>query len=197
MSSLAVEVARLVGTMAVVAVFGFWLSRHKEELKQLSPARAWKALKGLGVFGVVKLVALSFVFIGLALFLIPISAAFLEATSGQPLSNDAEHPVAVTASFSLPLLYVFMTVLPIFEEWLCRGIVLRRLAKRNLLLGVVVSSFVFGFMHLLNSGTYILAFIPPALAGFVFAGAYLAGGLGCAVLAHSGYNVIALSLIFL
>lgn len=191
-----IEIVRFAGALCFVAVVGFWLARHKEELLKLSPRRAWREAKRMGRREWVRLLAYSAAFIGVALLVIPLVAGWLVST-GAPLTSE-EHPVVQTASISLPLAFLLMGVLPVFEEWLWRGIVLERLRKRiPVLNAVLISAFGFGLFHLLNAGTYLWGFIPPVVAGFIFSIAYLMDGLKCASLTHIGYNETALVLAFL
>lgn len=94
----------------------------------------------------------------------------------------------------IPLLFVVANFLPIFEEWVFRGILLEEVARRarSQWLGVMISALVFAFFHLSNPGTYP-AYVIPLVAGGVLLGAcYLRVGLGGAIISHCAYNSILL-----
>jgi len=193
-----IEIIRFIGAMCFVGFMGFWLARHKEALSLLSPRRAWGEAKRMSRRKWLSLAFYSTVFIGISLLVIPLVANFLVSTVGQPLTDPREHPVTITAATSIPLAFFLMGTLPIFEEWIWRGILLERLRRRRpIIIAILLSTLGFGFCHLLNSGTYFWAFVPPVVAGFIFSMAYLKGGLKCAIISHSGYNLIALALVFL
>jgi len=192
-----IEALRFAGAVAFVACVGFYLARHRRELRKLYPRLAWRSLRRLGTRGWIRLAGFSTWLIVILLCIIPASGVLAEWLAGGPIVSVEEHPVTVTASISLPLAFALMAILPVFEEFLWRGIVLERLRTRGTINAVIISSFGFGLAHLLNAGTWFWAFVPPTIAGFVFCAAYLADGLRCAILTHSGYNIVALGIAFL
>jgi len=193
-----IEVARFIATACFIAVVGFYLARHKDALKLINPWRAWRITKKMKRREWVRLILCSTILIAVLLAVVPFSAWFIESVTQQPLVNVEDHPVTIVSSISVPLTFCLMMILPIFEEWIFRGILLRGLRKRiPLLNAIIVSSICFGIFHLFNSGTYFWAFIPPTIAGFIFSIAYLKGGLGGAVLTHSMYNGIVLTIMFI
>lgn len=79
---------------------------------------------------------------------------------------------------------------PIFEEWLCRGMVLRGLLSNrvNPVWAIVISAFFFALIHL-NPWQAIPAFILGCLFGYVY---YKTGSLKLTMLMHFTNNTLAL-----
>jgi len=104
---------------------------------------------------------------------------------------DESNPQVVLLKFSPALLLVIIATLPILEELVFRGCLLRLFNdKKGPIFALLASSALFGLFHVLNPGTYALAFISPFMAGIVFGWCYLAQGLPSAVLTHMGYNIV-------
>ena len=77
---------------------------------------------------------------------------------------------------------------PLFEEWLCRGLVLRGLLqKTNPVSAILVSSLFFAVLHM-NPWQALPAFILGALFGFVY---YKTGSLKLTMLMHCVNNTMA------
>ncbi len=98
-----------------------------------------------------------------------------------------------------PLLLAFIvTIMPIFEEWIFRGIVLEEVSEKSKskIVGLVVSALLFAVFHLSNPGMLPASMLPLTVSGFLLGGAYLIGGLPVAISSHCLYNaIIALSLL--
>lgn len=88
------------------------------------------------------------------------------------------------------LLLIAVNVLPIFEEWVFRAIIIDELVRwrHSKLLAVVVSTVIFALFHLSNPGTYLAYVIPLIPAGLLLGACYLKTGLGGAIVAHNSYN---------
>lgn len=107
-----------------------------------------------------------------------------------PVINAEEYPFIWLEEHYPWLLLLVVNVLPVFEEWIFRGILIDEfiVRKRSQLGAVVFSAFLFSVFHLSNPGTY------PAFAFAVFPTSLLLGlcylktGLGGAVIAHNFYN---------
>ena len=81
---------------------------------------------------------------------------------------------------------------PFFEEWLCRGIILRGLAKRyHPAIAITVSAAFFGLIHA-NIWQGVPAFLIGLVLGYVY---YKSGSLKLSMLMHMVNNVIALILL--
>ena len=77
---------------------------------------------------------------------------------------------------------------PLFEEWLCRGVVLRGLlAKNSPMTAITVSAAFFAIIHL-NPWQAIPAFILGLLFGYVY---YKTGSLKLTMLMHCANNTLA------
>lgn len=92
----------------------------------------------------------------------------------------------------LPILLLAVNILPIFEEWIFRGIMIDELVhwRDSRLLAVVVSTLVFAAFHLSNPGTYLPFALPLIPAGLLLGVCYLKTGLAGAIIAHNTYNSI-------
>ena len=79
---------------------------------------------------------------------------------------------------------------PLFEEWLCRGMILRGLLVKGVkpVWAIVVSAFIFAFIHL-NPWQAIPAFMLGLLFGYVY---YRTGSLKLTMLMHFTNNTLAL-----
>jgi membrane protease YdiL (CAAX protease family) len=156
---------------------GFWLPIAKG-MRQ----RDWSKL---------LLIALAFAVVALALALIV--GRVISIGLGWQLYSEEEF-IFTTEKIPLPLLFVTVNLLPIFEEWVFRGILLEEASRRarSRSLGVLVSAAVFALFHLSNPGTYPAYAIPLLLGGILLGACYLLVGLGGAVLSHCTYNSILL-----
>ena len=78
---------------------------------------------------------------------------------------------------------------PLFEEWLCRGIVLRGLLNRNVspAKAIVISSVFFAILHM-NPWQAIPAFLLGSLFGYIY---YKTGSLKLTMLMHCTNNTMA------
>ncbi len=79
---------------------------------------------------------------------------------------------------------------PFFEEWLCRGMVLRGLLshKMNPALAIVISALFFAFIHL-NPWQAVPAFLVGCLLGYIY---YKTGSLKLTMLMHCVNNTLSL-----
>jgi len=197
---------RTIAAMAFMAAVLLWIARHPEEIRPLLPRRWIGEAKRMGRLDWAKCLGLIAIFTVLMLYAIPEATHITASATEAPLVDPGVHPVYQVASASLPLIMAIAAFAPIFEEWLFRGILLRKLAsktsgkrhKRIRIMGALaLSSVLFGLFHLINQGTFLFAFIPPTVAGWFLGAAYLQGGLKVSAPAHIGYNWIRLILVFL
>ncbi len=96
------------------------------------------------------------------------------------------------ASFSVPIFLISITVLPILEEWIFRGIILEEISNyfQSKKMGLFLSSLLFALFHLSNPGTLPAAVITYFIGGTMLGIGYLVGGLSVAILAHILYNLL-------
>jgi len=88
------------------------------------------------------------------------------------------------------LILAAVNILPIFEEWVFRGVIIDEVVRRrkSKLLAVMVSALLFATFHLSNPGTYPAIIISMLPASLLLGACYLYTGLGGAILAHNAYN---------
>lgn len=205
-----IEELRTIAAMTFIAVVMLWVTRHPEEIRPLLPRRWIVEAKRMSRRDWAKCLGLIAIFTAIMLYAIPATARLTATTTKAPLVNPGVHPVYQVASVSPFLIMAISAFAVIFEEWIFRGIVLKKLARRfvsdvnsrwgkrvRVLCVLSVSSLLFGLFHLISQGTYFYAFVPPTVAGWFLGAAYLHGGLKVATPAHIGYNWIRLILVFL
>jgi len=127
-----------------------------------------------------------------ATLVVAIIAGVVLSEAGVELYSEEEYPfTALEEQYPLLLLAV-VNVLPIFEEWIFRGILLEEVARRarSKWLGVGISTLVFAAFHLSNPGTYPAVMIPLIGAGLLLGACYLISGLAGAIITHNAYNTI-------
>ena len=90
------------------------------------------------------------------------------------------------------ILLPMVLVIPIFEEWIFRGIILREIKRRwnSWVLALVGSALIFAVFHLSNPGMLPASMIPLTISGLILGWCYLSGGLLAAILSHCAYNAI-------
>ena len=104
---------------------------------------------------------------------------------------------------SIPAIMFFVTgfLAPIGEELIFRGVIFTGLRKYNRFLAYVVSAFLFGFIHVMNSvfaGNIfeMVQMIPYAFSGLVFAYIYEStDNIWASILTHMTNNIFALLVI--
>jgi len=92
------------------------------------------------------------------------------------------------------LVLIAVNLLPIFEEWVFRCILIDELVRwrRSKVLAIVISTVLFSLFHLSNPGTYLGYAVPLIPAGLLLGLCYLRTGLGGAIIAHNSYNTFLL-----
>ena len=125
----------------------------------------------------------------LSLIVITIVQVLL-AEAAIPIVDPNEYPFTALEEQYPWILLIIVNILPIFEEWVFRGILIDEYYRwRKSEIGAVVfSSLLFAIFHLSNPGTYpvfALAIFPSSL---LLGLCYLKAGLGGAILAHNLYN---------
>ena len=143
--------------------------------------------RNLRSMGLIKKGALKEYGIGLIVGLIMFSAIVLILMLSGQLSF-----VSVTMS-SLPIIIIYFIGFMIqgaSEEFLCRGFLLTSIAAKNgIILGIILNSCLFGFLHLFNAGFSILPLINIILVGIFFSVyAYRTDNIIGACAIHSMWN---------
>lgn len=127
-----------------------------------------------------------------ATLVVAIIAGVVLSEAGVELYSEEEYPFTALEEQYPLLLLVVVNVLPIFEEWIFRGILLEEVARRarSKWIGVGISTLVFAAFHLSNPGTYPAVMIPLIGAGLLLGACYLISGLAGAIITHNAYNTI-------
>ncbi len=139
----------------------------------------------------IRLISIALAFTAAALIVATIVGNILHG-AGLELYSMEEYPFIVLQEQYPLLLLIVVNVLPIFEEWIFRGILLEEVARRtrSKWIGVLVSAFIFAAFHLSNPGTYPAFAIPLVGAGLLLGICYLVSGLAGAIITHNAYNSI-------
>ena len=128
----------------VVAVFTVYVAKRVELLSHLEELKTWKAWKTILV-GFVVLTIVKY-----------IGGVVLLLENG--IGANTENQAALEQLGMSPLLLVVLTAIaaPIVEETVMRGLILGRLFN-NSYLGVILSSLLFGLLHIpTNIGSWII-----------------------------------------
>jgi len=139
----------------------------------------------------VRLISIALWFTAATLIVAGIVGAVL-SEAGVELYSEEEYPFTALEKQYPLLLLVVVNVLPIFEEWIFRGILLEEVARRarSKWIGVGISTLIFAAFHLSNPGTYPAVTIPLIGAGLLLGACYLISGLAGAIITHNAYNSI-------
>ena len=124
-----------------------------------------------------------------------LAAAFISDGMGKLLPPTPEwFDTAMEAIMDAPVLITLISVsvfAPLFEEWLCRGLILRGLLqKTNPVSAILVSSVFFAVLHM-NPWQALGAFMLGVLFGYVY---YKTGSLKLTMLMHCVNNTTAVIL---
>lgn len=139
----------------------------------------------------IRLISIALAFTAAALVVAIIVGNILHG-AGLELYSEEEYPFTALQQQYPLLLLVVVNLLPIFEEWIFRGILLEEAARRtrSKWIGVAVSTLIFAIFHLSNPGTYPAFVIPLLGAGLLLGICYLVSGLAGAIITHNAYNSI-------
>lgn len=181
------EIIRIVAPGLVLGlILGKFLAENPRYIRLLSPRKWFKEAKRASRKRWLHVLILPLGFGALSLVVV----SYIGLITGPSISE--ENIFNQIESFSPLLLIFFITVLPVVEEWMFRGIILEEISNKtdSRLLGVISSSLLFAVFHLSNPGTYMTAVIPYFMGGLILGGSYLAGGLAVAALSHISYNLL-------
>ncbi|MCS7131107.1 MAG: CPBP family intramembrane metalloprotease, partial [Hadesarchaea archaeon] len=158
-------------------------------LERLRP-RLWLSIaKQMHLLDWLKLLSTAIVFAVGALLAVG-WVSYLVERAGLPLYSPEEYIFARLERASPMGMLVTVNILPIFEEWVFRGVLLEEIGRRarSRMLGVLLSSIIFAVFHISNPGTYPAAIIPLAVGGVLLGICYMLGGLASAIVCHCAYN---------
>ncbi len=168
---------------------GKLLYKKPKYLELINPSKWIESIKITRKRKIVKIIILSFVF-GILLFFLESKLGGILIQLFGPLFSD-ENIFTEMAQFSFPLFLLSIALIPIFEEWIFRAILLEEISdwSRSRLLGLISSSLLFAIFHLTNPGTYVPALLFYFVGGLLIGVVYLYGGLALAVFTHIIYNL--------
>lgn len=158
-------------------------------LERLRP-RLWLSVaKQMDLLDWLKLLSIAIAFAIGALIIVGWVGHLVEE-AGLPLYSPEKYIFARLERASPVGMFATINILPIFEEWVFRGILLEEIGRRtrSRLLGILLSSIVFAAFHVSNPGTYPAAIIPLAVGGMLLGICYMLGGLASAIVCHCAYN---------
>jgi len=174
----------------IFAVYFFILRKKPYYQRKLFPPYWYRVAKAEGWKRILKVFCCSIPIIILLYFLLPMVNNFAESlVSGRPSITPGENPVAVMIGISPLLFLVVASLLPIIEEWIFRELIFSELRNKwGNIVGLLGSTFLFGFIHLTNQGAQLHAIFVPLFSGLIFGIMYLKFGLLGAYLVHGGNN---------
>lgn len=193
--------SRFIAILCTMSIAAFFASRHRKALNKdlgdLNPrvwvkaARKWKRWRWAHL-------VLGTAFFTSALYLaVTLATITTRAVTQCPLIDPEVHHVAQAVRTFPIALMLMMPVLAIGEEWMFRHVLFKRLICKGMGVAVLVSATTFALFHLLNTGAYAGAFVPPFAAGIVLAFAYRVGGFSMSALTHILYNEVILLIVVL
>jgi len=168
-------------------IIGKLVVRRPYYIERLRPRFWWPIVRKMRQLEWSRLLAIALAFATLALFSASIIGWVVQDKMGWELYSEKEF---ILEKIPLPLLFLTVNILPIFEEWVFRGILLEEVSRRarSRSLGVLISALVFALFHLSNPGTYPAYAIPLVAGGILLGACYLLVGLGGAIISHCAYN---------
>lgn len=131
----------------------------------------------------------------------PLAQLFSDGSSGQAVADQIRQ--LQTAPYRFLMAGVVAVLAPIAEELMFRGILLRATAAGGMLRATLWTSAVFAAFHLFGLSGDLLASLVLLVPTFLIMGVVLArmtlrrGRIGPAIFVHSGFNLLALSVLLL
>lgn len=170
-------------TVTMIAFRGF--ERYKGKLRELykKPKRlarafgTFPAMYGLGY--------------GIALLTLLVSFLISKVSGGQSLIEDLLRPTSLEPSTDivslLAMVFIYVVVAPIFEEFLVRGIMYDALKPYGCGMAIIISSILFGLMH----GRLNMLFYATALGFALCYIRYATGSIFVTTVLHAIVNSLA------
>jgi membrane protease YdiL (CAAX protease family) len=191
------DLARVLVVGVLLGVFvGRFVARRPFYFERLRP-RYWRAvMRRMKWKDWAKLITIAIAVAVVSIFISNEIGALLQRAE-IPIYSPQEFPfTAIPKEYpaiqkAYPwLLLVLVNVLPIFEEWIFRGIFIDEILRwrHSKLLAVALSTIIFAVFHLSNPGTYPAYVLPLIPGGLLLGVCYLYTGLGGAIIAHDLYN---------
>ncbi|HFI0467755.1 TPA: lysostaphin resistance A-like protein [Streptococcus suis] len=145
----------------------------------------WKSEQKWGVFTNIGFVTLAFiVMFGLKMIggqLIALEEGYSKIPSNQEMINNSDMPTV--------LLFLFAVLFaPVLEELICRGILMGKVFGRQSVVGLLLSSFLFGLVHSpTNIGSWVIYGGMGLILGLVYR---ISGNYSNALILHSLNNLL-------
>lgn len=190
-----IEIARVsIPGLILGILVGKIIADHPKYLRKLNPQLWVNHARKYNKTVWIQIISLSIIFSGILIFT-GLGVGKIVVTLWGPLFSK-ENIFTRIDGFSWILLFISITVLPILEEWIFRGIILEEISQtsQSKSKGLILSSLLFAIFHLSNPGTLPIAIIPYFIGGLIIGGSYLAGGLAVATTSHIIYNLFTLLL---
>ncbi|MGC8816258.1 MAG: CPBP family intramembrane glutamic endopeptidase [Candidatus Hadarchaeum sp.] len=188
----------LVAGVALGVFMGRIIVKRPYHLERLRPKQWFRLVKRMKAKQWLVLItgALSVAFLSLVLSMAIGSVLFY---LGIETVSPEEYPFVSLEQDYPWLTLLLVNVLPVFEEWIFRGVLIDEMIRwrGSKVLAVLTSAILFSAFHLSNPGTYPAIVISMLPASLLLSVAYLYFGLGGAVLAHNSYNTILVLIGFL
>ncbi len=179
----------LVAGMALGLIVGKLVVQRPYQVERLRPRHWRKVARKMGRRQWVRLIVIALSVTAASLLAsMAVGTALLQAEV--QVVVPGEYPFTSLEQEQPLLVLAAVNILPIFEEWVFRGVIIDEVVRRrkSRLLAVAVSALLFAAFHLSNPGTYPAIIISMLPASLLLGACYLYTGLGGAILAHNAYN---------
>ena len=187
---LLLDLARvLVAGVVLGLIVGKLVVRRPHQIERLRP-RHWRAaIRKMKRKQWVRLFTVALFVTAASLIASTVVGTLLQQAEIQVVSPDEYPFTSIERDYPL-LVLASVNILPIFEEWVFRGVIIDEMVRwrKSKLLAVVVSALLFAVFHLSNPGTYPALVVSMLPASLLLGICYLYTGLGGAIVAHNSYN---------
>lgn len=188
------DIARIVITGGLLGILvGKIVMNRPFYLQRMLPKSWLPVVKKINFRIFLKKVSVAFIFSSISLVAVYLVGSLMNEL-GWKLYSESEYLFSKLETASPILFLATILILPVFEEWIFRGILLEEISLRtsSRVLGVLTSALAFGFFHLSNPGTYPAIAIPLTIGGALLGICYLLNGLAGSILSHILYNFLIL-----
>lgn len=187
---LLLDLLRVLVAGAVLGIIvGRLVVRDPFQLERLRPRYWRRAIREMKRRQWIKLFAVALCVAAASLVFSTVVGSVFQQSDIQVV-NPEEYPfTSIEQDYPLLVLAV-VNILPIFEEWMFRGVIIDQMVRwrKSKLLAVVVSAVLFSAFHLSNPGTYPAIVVSMLPASLLLGVCYLYTGLGGSIVAHNAYN---------
>ena len=179
----------LIAGLVLGLVVGRLVVRNPYHLKRLRPTYWRSVMRKMKRRHWVRLLTIA-LWVAAASFIASALMGELLVRAEVPVVSPEEYPFTMIERDYPLLVLVAVNVLPIFEEWVFRGIIMDEIIRwrKSKLLAVVASAIIFSSFHLSNPGTYPAFAISLIPASLLLGVCYLYTGLSGSIIAHDLYN---------